>query len=221
MPDAGAITDGSGGPSRRLPRSGGALVATFTPLAAALNGGYSRPAGLRSASRRETGSGYSSAMPKMMPGRLAGQARTLLRCGIWAGTAFAATFLAEGALRDGYRPLRHPVSSLALGPRGWIQTANFAVTGAACLVGAAGLRLAGDHLAGSRTGPPFLSSLGCPPRRPATAGAAGGPASRPASRSTALPPRRPCPPPWRWPGQRSAGHPGWAAMAACSSGPAS
>jgi hypothetical protein len=95
-------------------------------------------------------------MPKMMrPGRLAGHARGLLRCGMWAGPVFAATFLAEGAVRDGYRPLRHPVSSLSLGPGGWIQTANFAVTGALCLVGAAGL-----HLAGSRTEPAMVAAAG-------------------------------------------------------------
>jgi hypothetical protein len=46
-----------------------------------------------------------------------------------AGPVFAAVFLLEGAVRDGYRPLRHLVSSLALGPRGWIQAGNFAVTG--------------------------------------------------------------------------------------------
>ena len=44
--------------------------------------------------------------------------RRLLRCGLAAGPVFTATFLLEGATRDGYRPLRHPVSSLALGPRG-------------------------------------------------------------------------------------------------------
>ncbi len=87
-------------------------------------------------------------MPKnMRPGWLAGQTRRLLRCGIWAGPVFTATFLAEGAARDGYRPLCHPVSSLALGPRGWVQTANFAVTGVLCLAGAAGLRRTGDRLA--------------------------------------------------------------------------
>lgn len=104
------------------------------------------------------------------PGRLAGRARTLLRCGAWAGPVFAATFLAEGAVRDGYRPLRHPVSSLALGPRGWTQTLNFALTGALCLAGAAGLRLAGnrltadqltsDQLAASRTGPILVAAAG-------------------------------------------------------------
>jgi hypothetical protein len=30
-----------------------------------------------------------------------------------------AVFLLEGGVREGYRPLRHPVSSLALGPRCW------------------------------------------------------------------------------------------------------
>lgn len=35
-------------------------------------------------------------MPKKVrPGRLAGQTRRLLRCGVWAGPAFTATFLAE------------------------------------------------------------------------------------------------------------------------------
>jgi hypothetical protein len=95
-------------------------------------------------------------MPKQMRrGRLTGQVRGLLRCGILAGPVFAATFLAEGATRDGYEPLRHPVSSLALGPRGWVQTANFAVTGVLCLAGAAGLRLAGG-----RTGPFMVAAAG-------------------------------------------------------------
>jgi hypothetical protein len=96
----------------------------------------------------------------MRPAFLAGHARGLLRCGRWAGPVFTATFLADGAARDGYRPLRHPVSSLALGPRGWSQTVNFAVTGALCLAGAAGLRLAGDRPAGSRTGPIMVAAAG-------------------------------------------------------------
>ena len=43
---------------------------------------------------------------------------------------------AEGAIREGYRPSRHPVSSLALGPRGQVQTANFTVTRTLVLAGA-------------------------------------------------------------------------------------
>jgi len=100
-------------------------------------------------------------MPKTVgAGWLAGQTSRLLRCGMWAGPIFTATFLAEGAVRDGYRPLRHPVSSLALGPRGWVQTVNFAVTGVLTLAGAAGLGLAGDRLAASRPGPVLVAAAG-------------------------------------------------------------
>jgi hypothetical protein len=96
-------------------------------------------------------------MPKSMR---PGWTRGLLRCGIWAGPLFTATFLAEGAAREGYRPLRHPVSSLALGPRGWIQTANFAVTGVLCLAGAAGLRQSADRVASGRFGPVMIAAVG-------------------------------------------------------------
>jgi hypothetical protein len=68
------------------------------------------------------------------------------------GRSSVTTFLAEGATRDGYRPSRHPVSSLALGPRGQVQAANFAVTGTLVLAGAAGLGHAADPALSSRTG---------------------------------------------------------------------
>jgi hypothetical protein len=55
--------------------------------------------------------------------------RGLLSCGVAAGPVFVTAFVIQGAIREGYRPSRHPVSSLALGPGGWVQTANFAVTG--------------------------------------------------------------------------------------------
>src|SRR5258708_21231352 len=104
-------------------------------------------------------------MPKnMRPGWLAGQTRRLLRCGIWAGPVFTATFLAEGAARDGYRPLCHPVSSLALGPRGWVQTANFAVTGVLCLAGAAGRGRRGRRARRRRPAPLTVSAAAAPAR---------------------------------------------------------
>src|SRR3974390_3527919 len=74
--------------------------------------------------------------PASIPGTPQAWTRRLLRCGVAAGPAFAALFLLEGAVRDGYRPLRHPVSSLALGPRGWIQAGNFAMAGTLFLAGA-------------------------------------------------------------------------------------
>lgn len=79
----------------------------------------------------------------------AARTRRLLRCGVAAGPVFATVFLAEGAARPGYRPLRHPVSTLALGPRGWVQTANFAVCATALLGTAVGL--AGADGAGRAT----------------------------------------------------------------------
>jgi hypothetical protein len=53
---------------------------------------------------------------------------------------FVFVFLADGATRAGYDPLRHPVSSLALGDSGWMQTANFLVAGVLTLAFAVGLR---------------------------------------------------------------------------------
>lgn len=94
------------------------------------------------------------------PGTAKPWTRGLLRCGLAAGPIFVTASLLEGGLRDGYRPLRHPVSSLALGPRGWIQAGNFALTGTLVLAAAAGL---------SRVGGPAASS----PAVPALIGAAG------------------------------------------------
>jgi hypothetical membrane protein len=51
----------------------------------------------------------------------------------WAGVVapvlFVATFAIEGALRPGYSAITTYVSALSLGPRGWVQIANFIVSG--------------------------------------------------------------------------------------------
>ena len=98
--------------------------------------------------------------PATTPGRSAIWTRRLLRCGLTAGPVFVTAFVAEGAVRDGYRPLRHPVSSLALGPGGWVQAANFAVTGTLFLAAAAGLSRAEDPAAGTRAGPALIGAAG-------------------------------------------------------------
>ena len=77
-----------------------------------------------------------------------------------AGPVFVAVFLLEGAVRDGYRPHRHPVSSLALGPRGWVQTANFVVAGTLFLAGADGLARADDPAASSTAVPALIAAAG-------------------------------------------------------------
>jgi hypothetical protein len=86
--------------------------------------------------------------------------RRLLRCGVAAGPVFVGVFLLEGVVRDGYRPLRHPVSSLALGPRGWIQAGNFAVAGTLFLAGAAGLARTGDPACRGRTARALIGAAG-------------------------------------------------------------
>lgn len=67
----------------------------------------------------------------------------------WIGAVgaalFVTIFLVDGATRPGYSPTRHTVSALALGPRGWLQRANFLVNGAAITTGAVGLLTSGDH----------------------------------------------------------------------------
>lgn len=67
----------------------------------------------------------------------------------WVGaigaTLFVVVFLIDGVTRPDYSPTRHPVSALALGPRGWIQRANFVVCGAAITAGALGMLTGGGH----------------------------------------------------------------------------
>ena len=63
-----------------------------------------------------------------------------LRCGILAGPFYLAIGLAQALLRDGFDLARHPLSVLANGPGGWIQTANFVLTGLMVLAAAIGFR---------------------------------------------------------------------------------
>lgn len=67
-------------------------------------------------------------------------ARLALLCGAVAGPLFVLAAAVEGATRAHYDPMRHPVSSLALGEHGWTQTANFLLAGVLYLAFAAGLR---------------------------------------------------------------------------------
>lgn len=65
--------------------------------------------------------------------------RTLLACGIVAGPFYLALGLAQALLREGFDLGRHSLSALANGPGGWIQTANFVVSGALVLAAAIGV----------------------------------------------------------------------------------
>ena len=87
----------------------------------------------------------------------------LLWCGTAAAPLFVGTFLLEGARRADYDPFRHPVSSLALGPRGWVQTVNFCTAGVLWLAGAVGLTRTDDqggHTTSHHVGPILLAAAG-------------------------------------------------------------
>jgi hypothetical protein len=65
------------------------------------------------------------------------------RLGGWAGIAGSVLFVTvltiEGWARPGYEPASMFISALSLGPRGWIQIANFILLGALFLVFAGGV----------------------------------------------------------------------------------
>ena len=66
------------------------------------------------------------------------QTKRLLACGIVAGPVFLAVGLIHAFAREGFDLSRHPLSLLSLGDLGWIQIANFVVTGVlylACAIG--------------------------------------------------------------------------------------
>jgi hypothetical membrane protein len=81
----------------------------------------------------------ATAMTNTLPTRKS----SLTRAG-WAGVIgpalFTLTWVAQELFRIGeYSPIKEPVSALAAGPNGWIQSVNFAVFGVLTLVFAAGL----------------------------------------------------------------------------------
>jgi hypothetical protein len=86
--------------------------------------------------------------------------RLLLGGAIAGLLVFVATFLVEGALRPGYRPWRHAVSQLSLGPFGWVNTIALLLAAAALLAFAAGLRRALPTGTGSTWGPRLLGVAG-------------------------------------------------------------
>lgn len=72
-------------------------------------------------------------------GRGAPATRSLLRWGVVAGPFYLTVGLMQAVLRDGFDFARHPLSVLANGPGGWIQTVNFVLTGLMVVAAAVGL----------------------------------------------------------------------------------
>lgn len=84
--------------------------------------------------------------------------RSLLGCGVLVGPFYLAIGLIQALVRDGFDLLRHPLSLLANGTGGWIQTANFVLSGLLVIAAAVGIRrMLGPRW---RSGSWFLGSFG-------------------------------------------------------------
>lgn len=70
------------------------------------------------------------------------ETRRLLACGAAAGLLFLIVSFAQVFTRTGFTLDIHPLSALALGTKGWIQIANFLLTGVLAVAFAIGLRRA-------------------------------------------------------------------------------
>ena len=86
--------------------------------------------------------------------------RRLLTAGLAAGPVLGLTWLVQGLVRDGYDFTRHPMSLLALGESGWVQIANFCVTGGLILGCAVGLRRTLADGPGARWAPRLVAAVG-------------------------------------------------------------
>lgn len=86
--------------------------------------------------------------------------RALLLAGAAAGPLYVGVSLAQAAGRDGFELARHQWSLLTLGSYGWIQIANFVLSGVLIIAGAVGLRRELGTGRGSRWAPRLLSVFG-------------------------------------------------------------
>ena len=87
-------------------------------------------------------------------------ARRLLACGLLAGPVLVGVGLAQVFTRDGFDLDRHAVSQLALGTWGFVQIANFLVTGVLVIAAARGLRVALGPGGGAVWGSRLLAGFG-------------------------------------------------------------
>lgn len=65
--------------------------------------------------------------------------RSLLGYGVIVGPIYLVTGIGQGLVRDGFSFARHPLSVLANGAGGWVQTTNFIVSGLMVLAAAIGM----------------------------------------------------------------------------------
>jgi hypothetical membrane protein len=86
--------------------------------------------------------------------------RSLLGYGVIAGPFYVAVSLAQALTRDGFRLDKHSWSLLENGSLGWIQVANFIITGLMTVAAAVGLRRAMTAGRGRRWAPSLIAVYG-------------------------------------------------------------
>ncbi|MFD1824117.1 MULTISPECIES: DUF998 domain-containing protein [Mumia] len=86
--------------------------------------------------------------------------RSLLGYGVLAGPFYVSVALAQVFMRDGFDPAVHQWSMLALGDHGWIQIANFTLTGLMLVAFAVGLGRALTPGRGARWAPRLVAAYG-------------------------------------------------------------
>lgn len=77
--------------------------------------------------------------PSQVFDRAAAVTRSLLGYGVLVGPFYLVVGVAQGLLRPGFSFARHPLSVLANGDYGWVQTANFALSGLMVIAAAIGV----------------------------------------------------------------------------------
>lgn len=86
--------------------------------------------------------------------------RPLLACGVVGGPLFVAAVVIQEATRAGFDPAEHALSQLSTGDLGWIQIANFIVSGLLFLAAAVGMRRVLHPGRGGTWGPWLIGIFG-------------------------------------------------------------
>jgi len=86
--------------------------------------------------------------------------RTLLTCGVLGGPLFIIVVVAQEYTREGFDPKQHALSQLSLGDLGWLQIANFIVTGLLFIACAVGMRRVLRGQPGGTWGPWLFGTFG-------------------------------------------------------------
>ncbi len=89
-----------------------------------------------------------------------GATRALLACGVAAGPIYVVLALIQMLIREGFDMRRHALSLMSNGDLGWIQIANFTVTGVLVFACAIGMRRALYPGRACTWGPPLLMLYG-------------------------------------------------------------